>query len=183
MDHYLDMVSAGRACYDELRYRTMIAAENGSCAAQHFATDGLGSSAPLVRQRAGYWQRRSKDCYAQQEETHAESDSCRVEATTGCHDVGARLFRRGMHMAPAAASAWESACKGGTGPSCVALAFLRSKGMGVPRDEAAGVALFQRACDLGDLRGFRRAAPEKLVGDSCADSDDLGCDLLAALAR
>ena len=59
------------------------------------------------------------------------------------------------------AASLQSACDGGDAPACMPLAWLYSKGRGVPADLAKAEALYLRACDAGETKACTALASLK----------------------
>jgi hypothetical protein len=56
-----------------------------------------------------------------------------------------------------ASGAFQKACDGGAAGACTALGEMRFQGLGVAKDAAAALALFQQACEKGDDAGCNDA--------------------------
>ncbi len=73
-------------------------------------------------------------------------------------------------------------CDAGEAAACGALASAQLRGEGVPRDVGRALALFEKACDLADLRACSYAAHLKLSGMQGVAKDSAGAARLATKA-
>ena len=73
-------------------------------------------------------------------------------------------------------------CDAGEATACGALASAHLQGEGVPKDVSGALALFEKACDLSDLRACSYAAHLKLSGMQGVAKDSAGAARLATKA-
>jgi len=73
-------------------------------------------------------------------------------------------------------------CDAGEATACGSLASAHLQGEGVPRDVSRALALFEKACDLSDLRACSYAAHLKLSGMQGVAKDSAGAARLATKA-
>ncbi len=89
---------------------------------------------------------------------------------------------------PETAAEWEVECAAGKAISCQIAGSLHYGGLGVPKNRAAAIPLFVRACDLGENLGCFNAGHSYFDGDGVAKDAakavrlfERGCDLNLAV--
>lgn len=102
--------------------------------------------------------------------------SSRAAADTGASSV---LLAAGS---PEWIEAVTKTCDAGQAAACSALASAHLQGEGVPRDPGRALGLFEKACELSDLRSCSYAAHLKLSSAKGVPKDSAGAARLAAKA-